>query len=315
MSIADLNCLVCVQRSRRIQTIDESKPIKMNHKKFHIFFAALLMLIGGSGLAQVKIGAKVGYSLGRLTDSSDNIYTQDFENTDGIDFGALVEYSLSERFSLQGEILLTQRGGKRDGLQPIPAAPLIGALEENGITLEQLNQLVFLQGRGPVTDADPLYADFENISELQYLEIPILAKLGWGDEWRFYVEAGPYVGFLLSANQKTSGDSQFYLDGTGDTPLGVPNPFYDPNDPSFGPPFIPIPAQEFDANTDAKSDLNDINFGIHAGTGIIRRIAEQHHVFFGFRASYGFIPLQKDKVFGESRIGGLTFSLGYTYSL
>ena len=265
--------------------------------------------------AQITIGGKVGYSIGRIADNSDNIYTEDFESTDGIDFGATVEFGISELFSIQGEILYTQRGGKRNGLQPIPTDNLESALAENGLTLEALNQLVQLQGRGPVTNADPLYADFNNTSELEYIEIPILAKFGWGTDWRFYVEGGPYVGFLIGANQITSGDSQFFLDSNGNTPLGVPNPFYNPEDPAFGPPFIPLPEQSFDATTDVKDDLNSTNFGIHAGAGLIRKFNDKHQVYLGFRGSYGFQSLQKNEEFGESKIGALVFSLGYAYTL
>ena len=279
-----------------------------------VLFCAL-MILATTAYAQVKIGAKVGYSIGRIADNSDNIYTDEFKSTDGVDFGVIVEYPVNDLVSIQGEILYTQRGGKRDGLQPIPTDNLEGALAENGLSIEQLNQLVQLQGRGPVTNSDPLYATFNNVSELEYIEIPVLLKLGWGNDWRFYVEAGPYVGFLISANQITSGDSQFFLDSSGLNPLGVPNPFYNPEDPSFGPPFVPLPAQSFDAETDVKSDLNDVNYGFHGGAGLIRKLNEKHEVFLGFRGSYGFKPLQRNKDFGESVVGGLVFSLGYAYTL
>lgn len=287
----------------------------MEHKHMVRIIFISLMILAQMAYAQVKIGGKAGYSIGRIADNSDNIYTEDFKSTDGVDFGVLVEFPLNDLFSLQGEILYTQRGGKREGLQPIPTDNLEGALAENGLSLEQLNQLVQLQGRGPVTNSDPLYADFNNISELEYIEIPVLIKLGWGNDWRFYVEGGPYVGFLISGNQVTSGDSQFFLDSRGNNPLGVPNPFFDPNDPTFGPPFIPLPEQSFDATTDVKSDLNDVNFGIHAGAGLIRKLNEKHEVFLGFRGSYGFTALQRNEEFGESHIGGLVFSLGYAYTL
>ena len=274
-----------------------------------------LMIMATTTYAQIKIGGKVGYSIGRIADNSDNIYTDDYKSTDGIDFGAFVEFPISDLVSIQGEILYTQRGGKRDGLQPIPTDNLESSLAENGLSIEQLNAIVQAQGRGPVTNSDPLYAVFDNESELEYIEIPVLLKLGWGNDWRFYVEGGPYVGFLISANQVTGGNSQFFLDSNGTVPLSVPNPFYNPEDPAFGPPFIPLPEQSFEATTDIKDDLNEVNYGIHAGAGLIRKLNEKHQVFLGFRGSYGFKPLQKDKEFGESVVGGLVFSLGYAFTL
>lgn len=269
-----------------------------------------IFLLSEVSFAQVKIGAKAGYSVGRITDNSDNIYTEDYKSTSGVDFGIMFEFPVSDLFSLQTEILYTQRGGDRTGMQPIPTA----ALEDFG-SVDQLNYMLSLQGKGPVDDSNPLYADFNNISELNYIEIPIMGKLGWGETWRFYVEAGPYIGFLVKASQNTSGTSLITLDAAGQDPLIVANPNYDPSNPSSGPLWVPVPPQSFDAETDTKDELNTLNFGFHAGTGLIRKIADKHEVFVGFRGSWGAKSLQKDEVFGDSHVGGLIFSLGYMFTL
>jgi len=274
------------------------------------FFFLSFFLICQVNLAQVKIGAKAGYSVGRITDNSDNIYTQDYQSSSGVDIGILLEFPVSELFSLQTEVIYTQRGGDRDGHQPIPTA----ALEDLG-SVDQLNYLLSLQGKAPVSDLNPLYGNFNNIAELNYLEIPILGKLGWGKSWRFYVEAGPYVGFLLNSKQITEGESIIYLDAAASDPLYVINPFHNPSDPATGPLWVPLPPQNFDAETDTKDDLNTWNVGFHAGAGLIRKVADKHEVFLGFRGSWGYTTIQKDEVFGESHIGGLVFSLGYTYTL
>jgi hypothetical protein len=274
------------------------------------FIVLIFFLMSQVTPAQVKIGAKAGYSVGRLTDNSDNIYTEDYESTSGIDFGATFEFPISELFSLQTEILYTQRGGTREGMQPIP----IKALEEFG-SVDQLNFMLALQGNDPVSDDNPMYADFKNESDLNYIEIPILAKIGWGETWRFYVEAGPYVGFLVSSTQITSGMSLITLDAAGTNPLRILNPNFDPSDPSGGPAWVPLPPQSFDAETDTKNELNTMNFGFHAGSGLIRKINDKNEIYLGFRCSWGAKTIQKDKVYGESHIGGLVFSLGYAYTL
>jgi len=278
-----------------------------------IVFIAIL-LSSQLSFSQIKIGAKAGYSIGNINDTSDNIYARDYKSTSGVDFGLLAEFPISNDFSIQAELSFTQRGGERDGIQPIPLDYLEDALGNNGLSLDVLNQLIQAQGGAPINDSNPLYADFNNISELEYLEIPILAKYGWGSDWRFYVTGGPYIGILLNANQETSGTSQFYLDSGGTMPLMVPNPFYD-GTPANGPQFVPLPAQSFEATTDVKDDLNTFNFGAQGGVGIIRKLAEQHEVFFDFRASYSFIPIQKEEVYGESKIGAFVFSLGYAFTL
>ena len=274
------------------------------------FLLLTFFLISQIVVAQVKIGGKVGYSIGRITDNSDNIYTEGYESSSGVDIGVFVEYPVSELFSLQMEVLYTQRGGERIGQQPIPTS----ALDAFG-SIDQLNYVLSLQGKGPVTDENPMDADFKNVSELNYVEIPFLGKLGWGKTWRWYVEAGPYIGFLVNSTQKTSGTSLISLDADGFDPLTVYNPNHNPQDPSTGPLWVPVPPQSFDEETDTKNELNTYNFGFHAGTGIIRKLGDKHEVYAGFRGSWGAKTLQKDKVFGESHVGGLVFSLGYAYTL
>ena len=270
----------------------------------------VFLFVGQIGLSQVKIGAKAGYSIGRITDNSDNIYTEEYESSSGVDIGVIFEFPMSELFSLQTELIYTQRGGERTGQQPIPTT----ALSSLG-DIDQLNYMLSLQGKDPVTDTNPMYAEFKNVSDLNYLEIPILAKLGWGDKWRWYVEVGPYIGFLLSSTQTTSGTSLITLDAAGQDPLIVINPNYNPGDPTSGPLWVPVPPQSFDAETDTKNELNTYNYGFHAGSGLIRKFAEKHEVFVGFRGSWGAKTIQKDNAYGESHIGGLVFSLGYMYNL
>lgn len=274
------------------------------------FLLLIFLFIGQVSIAQVKIGAKVGYSIGRINDTSDNIYTQDYESSSGVDFGITAELPVNELFSLQAEVIYTQRGGDRAGVQPIPTY----SLSDLG-SIDQLNYLLSLQGKPPITDENPMYADFNNIADLNYLEIPLLGKLGWGETWRFYVEAGPYFGFLINSTQTTEGESLIYLDSGASDPLYVINPGHNPEDPSTGPLWVPLPPQNFDAETDTADDLSTWNVGFHAGAGLIRKLAERHEIYAGFRGSWSFNTIQKDKTFGESHIGGLIFNLGYAYTL
>lgn len=288
----------------------------MNNLKYLKITFILIFLCGQIGLAQIKIGAKIGYSIGNINDTSNNIYAQDYSSTSGIDIGVLGEFPVINDFSIQAEISYTQRGGERIGIQPIPFKHLQNGLSDSGFSLALLNQLLEASGGSAIDLENPLYADFVNIAELQYIEIPILAKYGWGSDWRFYVNAGPYLGLLINSNQKTSGESGFYLDAEGNMPITtIQNPFYNPNNPLSGPEFIELGTQSFDAETDTQKDLNTGNFGIQGGAGIIKKLAEKHELFFDFRASYGFIPLQKEAVYGESKVGGFVFSLGYAFTL
>ncbi len=246
----------------------------------------------------IKIGAKVGYSLGKLSNSSSNIYTEDYESVSGIDFGFTAEFLLTDLISIQTEINFTQRGGKRTGLQPVTGNELS----------DQLNQFLPFIGLPLITNTNPLYADFENESDLKYLEVPVLVKFGFGNDFRFYGEIGPYAGILLKATQHTSGTSQFYFDSEAMNPVFVPNP-------NGNPPFIVLPAQSLDADTDVKDDLKTVNFGGIVGIGLIKKLTDKSELFLDARASYSFNTIQIKDIFGQSHVGGIIFSLGYAYTI
>ena len=245
---------------------------------------------------EIKIGGKVGYSLGSLTSSTENIFTDDYESISGIDFGVTFEFKLTALISIQTELNYTHRGGERNGLQPVTANELS----------ETLNSLYPFTGLPLITNANPLYATFDSESDLQYLEIPALIKFGWGDNLRFSAAIGPYVGILLKATQVTSGSSQFYLDSEGTLPVFVPD-----EDGQI----ITLPAQSLDANTDIKDDLKTVNFGGTFAIGISKNIGDAGQLFIDARASYGFNSIQIKDEYGESNIGGVIFSLGYAYTL
>jgi hypothetical protein len=70
---------------------------------------------------------------------------------------------------MQTELNYTQRGGERNGLQPILSDELS----------DQLNMFFPFIGLPPITNENPLYATYDSKSELQYIEVPALVKFGW----------------------------------------------------------------------------------------------------------------------------------------
>lgn len=265
--------------------------------------------------AQIQVGARGGVSLGRLSDNSENLFSRDFSSTSGFDIGAFVEIPITSLFSLQGEILFTDRGGERAGVQPIVPEALGESLAASGISLDILNSIITGAGGTAISNTNPLFGNFDNVSDLNYLEVPLLAKVGWGDQWRFYALGGPFISFLLSSEQVTDGSSGIFLDAAGAQRLQVPNPFFNPIDPTFGPPVVDLPDQSFSAITDTSDDLNSFNIGAQFGVGLNRKLGARHTVLFDARSSVSFRSLQIDEDFGNSNVGGVVFSLGYAFSL
>ena len=145
----------------------------------------------------VKIGAKVGYSLGNLSSKTENIYTEDFESISGIDFGFVFEFKLTELISMQTELNYTQRGGERNGLQPILSDELS----------DQLNMFFPFIGLPPITNENPLYATYDSKSELQYIEVPALVKFGWGNNFRFSQITFNFKPIFMVSNQAGEHDT------------------------------------------------------------------------------------------------------------
>ena len=246
----------------------------------------------------IKIGIKAGYSLGELSNRVENTYTKNYESVSGVDFGLIAEFTLSKLLAIQTELNLTQRGGVRSGMQPVTSTELS----------DQLNSFLPFIGQPLITNENPLYANFKNESDLKYAEVPVLAKIGFGNKFRIALEVGPYVGILLKSTQHTSGTSQFYYDEEGTVPVTVPVS----DDLSQ---FVELPEQSLDANTDTKDSLHIVNFGGIVGLGLSAELGAKSMIFADARASYSFNSIQINDEFGKSHIGGVIFSLGYAYSI
>jgi hypothetical protein len=80
----------------------------------------------------------------------------------------------------------------------IVAPPINSAM--NGVVSNALNSIPTDQYGNQL-----LYAKMNSTARMNYLMLPILAKFGWDfghqKQWRFYVDAGPYVALLVSAHQ------------------------------------------------------------------------------------------------------------------
>ncbi len=229
------------------------------------------------------IGIKGGVSIPQLSSDEQNILSKDFKSRLAPNFGAFFEAGVTEKFSVQTEVNFAGQGGKRTGVQPITQP---------------------LPGLPPLPPGQYFFGDFKNTAELNYLEIPVLAKYRFGskDKTRVYVNGGVFYGRLLTAKTKTSGSSTIFLDEAG-TPLLLP------------PAGTPVPPVDFTATTDIKNDVNKNNFGFTGGGGI--EIPHKRNYFFvDARVSRGLISIQKDTVLnGDSKTGNLVISVGYAFSL
>jgi hypothetical protein len=255
----------------------------MKKLNFYILSAVLLFLSLNVRAQDIAIGARGGFSIPNLSAGANNSnpLNTGYSSRLGADAGIFAEFKFSDLFSLQPMVEYSSQGGKKDGLQAFTTPDQIAAGYQQ-------------QG----AQAPPyLYASYNSEAKLNYLMVPVLAKFGWDfaktSPWRVYADAGPFVGFLLSAHQVTSGSSPFYADPAGQQAL-------------------PYGTQSFNANTDIKDQLHTINFGAEANVGLRYKLGSGS-VFIEGGGNYGFLNIQKGTANGKNETGAATADIGYAY--
>ena len=243
-----------------------------------LFFTTTVLLFCLSANAQLQIGAKAGISIPNLKGNSEQ--SKGYTSRKGIYGGLFATYQLTPSLYLQPEINFSPQGGQRKGMQPLPADAIEGISLPPGLNL---------------------YANFKNVTILNYLEIPVLAKLLWGHKIKYYACAGPHIAFLIEAKSKTSGSSLLYLDEGGTAPL-------DENG-------FPLPAVSFNSNNNIKESIKKVNAGVQGGVGAQYPLG-LGTIFLEGRAILGLINIQTHpEDDGKNKTGSLAVAVGYSIKL
>ncbi len=245
-------------------------------KKLVIYLMSLLFVMSFSAKAQnTSLGVRGGISIPNLSagGSNNNPLNTGYKSRLGPDLALFADFGISKDFSIEPVLEYSSQGGKKDGMQAFPNP----------------------YGSTPTY----LYANFKSEAKMNYLLVPVLAKLGWNishsSPVRFYVNVGPFVGFLLNAKQVTSGSSPVYADQDGTTQV------------SPG-------AQSFDNTQNIKSQLHSANFGVEANVGFSEAFGKSE-IFIEGGGNYGFLNIQKGTANGKNNIGAGTLTIGYAYHL
>jgi len=251
---------------------------------FYLSFSTLSLLLFNANAQDVALGIRGGISIPNLSagGNNENPLNTGYSSRFGPDAGVFAEFKFSDLFSIQPMIEYSSQGGKKDGLQAFT-------------TPTQVAEGYQQQGQ----QAPPyLYANYNSTAKLDYLMLPILAKFGWNfksSPLRIYVDAGPFLGYLVSANQVTSGSSQFYTDPAGTQPL-------------------PGGAQSFDNTQNIKDQLHTINVGFEGNVGLAYKF-KRSSIFIEGGGNYGLLNIQKGTANGKNNTGAGTANIGYSFWL
>lgn len=161
--------------------------------------AIALMAFAFTQAQDLKFGAKAGLNLANIsTDySGEDSFDDDNKMKVGFHVGGFVEIKFSEKFALQPELLFSTQGTKNE------------FKDEEG--------------------------DYDVKTNLSYINVPVMVKF-YPIE-KLFIEAGPQIGFLMSAKAKYSED--VVINEDGDT----------------------------DDNIDIKDGYKSIDFGMNVGVG------------------------------------------------
>lgn len=245
-----------------------------------VLFGALLFIAMSAHAQNITIGVKGGISIPNLTAGrgNQNPINTGYSSRLGPDAALFGQLQISKLFSLQADIEYSSQGGKKNGLQAINTPDALAAM--------------FPEGQAPTY----LYAKYNSEAKMNYLMLPILAGFGWNirkTPWRIYANVGPFVSWLVSAHQVTSGNSPFYIDAAGTEQL--------------------TPAQSFDNTQNIRGDLHRLNGGIEGDVGVKYRFGHCA-LFVEGGGNYGLFNIQKNTANGKNNTGAASAVVGYAYN-
>jgi len=281
---------------------------------------AATLLICHTGMAQdVKFGFRGGMNLPSIMAGGKNTpVSEGYKSRTAAGWGLFTELQLNSAFSLRLGVEYSGMGGKKDGMQAMPTMRLITEMGNSigmGITDQQLAALGALMTMMP----QYYYANVNNTTKFDYVMVPLLAQTGWNlgqSPWRVYVNAGPFVSFLLSGKQYSKGTSNLYTDASAATTLwdGLPQPVKDMVLPVFPEIANTLGNPVTFTTTSITSEMKSTNFGVTGNLGI-RYQCIRNYFFLEVGGNYGFIPVQNDNANGSNRIGAASVMAGYAFSL
>ncbi len=154
-------------------------------KKVLIISAIVLLGLTAVNAQEVEFGIKGGINIATITE---DIGFVSFDNRTCFHFGAVAEIGISEKFSFQPELLYSCQGA------------------DYSVTDD-------------FDEPTKAIATFEGTIKVDYLNIPLMAKYYVVE--RLSLEAGPQVGFLISAKDEFGGEEEDIKDFVKGIDFGV----------------------------------------------------------------------------------------------
>ena len=298
-------------------------------KKIIISLSISILTVCGIYAQDVKFGVRGGLNLPNIMAGGTNTpVSEGYSSRLAAGWGIFTELQVNPAFSLRLGVEYSGLGGKKDGMQAMPSMRLLTEMMSSNISLAGMTpEQEMAMGVLATSLPQYYYADVKNTAKFDYIVIPMLAQYGWDigqSPWRVYVNAGPFVSFILTGKQATSGNSRLFSDASATTTLWaniddivmlgefpIPKALVASQFPEIQ---AALDGQVEFGETNITGELRSTNFGVTGNVGI-RYQCGRNYFFLEAGGNYGFITVQNDDANGSNRLGAASVMLGYSFSL
>jgi hypothetical protein len=276
-------------------------------------------LINSIDAQSVNLGIRGGLAIPNIVSGNDNPLSAGYSSRFAGGGGIFTEAEINDIFSLRFGVEYSGQGGKRNGIQAMSANQLIMDMATRmgaNITEETAAMLGQMATYMPST----FYADVNNTAKFDYLMLPLslqASKNPGSGPYRVYVNAGPFVSFLMSGEQASKGLSKLYAGADKTATLWTTVPSDIQSLIADGAPelaHILENGTEFGTSV-ITGEIRPVNFGIHGNIGLSYQFGNNSRLFIEAGGNYGLIRIQKNKANGNNRIGSANIMIGYSFKV
>jgi hypothetical protein len=273
----------------------------------------------GIDAQDVNLGIRGGLSIPNIISTSNNTLSDGYSSRLAGVGGIFTELGINDMFSVRIGIEYIGQGGKRNGVQAMSSNQLITDIATRmgaNITEETIAMLGSMAAHIPPT----FYADVKNTVKFDYLMIPVSLQVGrkiGNTPARIYVNAGPFVSFLMSGEQVSKGSSKLYSDADKSSTLWETVPAEMQSLIAVGAPdlaYILESGSEFGTSV-ITGEIRPVNFGVQANVGLSYQYCQRSSFFIEVGGNYGLIRIQKNKSNGANHIGSASVVFGYSFKI
>ncbi len=280
---------------------------------------AIIAGINGAKAQDVKFGAKAGLNVAYFISNTESDIAGPKYN---FHLGGTAEIKLTDKFSIQPELLYSAQGLTFDGFEKFDHKALIdgelkkaeanmpaqiaAVMQAKGLSQADAQAFVMEQAKPLMNELSKLKALKEVGAEgngywdFKYLNIPVMAKYYVTD--KLSLEAGPQIGILLSAKKMT--DLKLVGDGKE---LPLVEPIKTIVDQELAKEYVKLGKNDYDL----KDNIKSVDFGFNFGTSY--NFTE--NINLGLRYSLGLTNFEKKPNTKDdySKNAVIQVSVGYTF--